>query len=112
MNDMSNTHALAAALNNLEAGDEALQAIARLQASDLLKIDAAILSALDHTWKKAGFVTAGVLIAAPDEYEDLPEAFYAQRIRVLGDASRIEVKGDIDALKSCEIRFPTAKGVK
>ena len=90
---------------------EARDAIARLDERDLLKIDQAILSSLGWEWKKAGFITAGVMIAAPDEYEDLPEMFYASRIRVLAEASRIETKGDARALKTFEIRLAPATGV-
>ena len=89
---------------------EARDAIARLGEHDLLKIDRAILSSLGREWKKAGFITAGVMIAAPDEYEDLPEMFYASRIRVLAEASRIETKGDARALKTFEIRLAPATG--
>ena len=50
------------------------------------------------------------MIAAPDEYEDLPEMFYASRIRALAEASRIETKGDARALKTFEIRLAPATG--
>ena len=103
---MSNKSSLQAALESVELGQDAQEAIARLQERDLAQIDQSILSALGSGWKKAGFVTAGVMIAAPDEYEDLPEAFYALRIRALAQAGRIEVKGDLDTLKTCEIRLP------
>ena len=86
-------------------------AIARLGEHDLQNIDRAILSSLGRDWKKAGFITAGVMIAAPDEYEDLPEMFYASRIRALAEASRIETKGDALALKTFEIRLAPAKDV-
>lgn len=102
---MLNNDALAAALAGMDDSQEGREAIERLQEQDLVKIDQAILASLDRSWKKAGFVTAGVLIAAPDEYEDIPEAFYALRIRALADGSRIEVKGDLDVLKTCEIRL-------
>ena len=107
---MLNKDGLAAALAGMGDDQEGREAIERLQEKDLLKIDQAILLALDRTWKNAGFVTAGVLIAAPDEYEDIPEAFYALRIRSLADDSRIEVKGDLEVLKTCEIRLSSAPG--
>ncbi|MBD9370032.1 DUF3658 domain-containing protein [Xanthomonas sp. XNM01] len=103
---MPNTAALQAALQGMELEQDAQDAIARLQDSDLEQIDQAILSALGRDWKKAGFITAGVMIAAPDEHEELPEAFYALRIRALAQAGRIEVNGDLDALKTCDIRLP------
>ncbi len=109
---MPNTSALQAALENVELARDAQEAIARLQERDLVRIDQAILSALDRRWKKAGFITAGVMIAAPDEYEDLPEALYALRVRALAQAARIEVNGDLDALKTCEIRLPAREDAR
>ncbi len=103
---MPNTAALQAALQGLELEQDAQEAIERLQDSDLERIDQAILSALGRDWKKTGFITAGVMIAAPDEYEELPEAFYVLRLRALAQAGRIEVNGDLDALKTSEIRLP------
>ncbi|WP_282278458.1 DUF3658 domain-containing protein [Stenotrophomonas sp. PS02297] len=110
MSAMFDKEGLAAALAGMDDSQEAREAIERLQEPDLVKIDGLILSSLDRAWKKAGFVTAGVLIAAPDEYEDIPEAYYASRIRALAHASRIEVKGDLEVLKTCEIRLSTASG--
>ena len=102
--------ALGATMDNAALDQEARDAIARLDENDFLQIDRAILSSLSRDWKKAGFITAGVMIAAPDEYEDLPEMFYASRIRVLAEASRIETKGDARALKTFEIRLAPATG--
>ena len=102
--------ALGAMMNDVGFDKEALDAIARLGEHDLLRIDQMILSSLSRDWKKAGFITAGVMIAAPDEYEDLPEMFYASRIRMLAEASRIETKGDVHVLKIFEIRLPPVTG--
>ena len=102
--------ALGATMDNAALDQEARDAIARLDENDFLQIDRAILSSLSRDWKKAGFITAGVMIAAPDEYEDLPEMFYASRIRALAEASRIETKGDALALKTFEIRLPPDTG--
>lgn len=107
---MFNKDGLAAALAGMDDSPEAREVIERLQEQDVAKIDQLILSSLDRTWKKAGFVTAGVLIAAPDEYEEISEAFYALRIRALAEASRIEVQGDLEELKTCQIRLSSASG--
>jgi len=101
--------ALASALAGMEDNEEGRAAIARLTEADLAQIDQAILASLDRTWKKAGFVTTGVLLAAPDAYEEIPEVFYALRIRALADAARIEVKGNLEALKTAEIRLPAGQ---
>lgn len=98
--------ALAALMNSLEPGDEGREAIEGLGEHDIERIDQLLLAALDGSWKKAGFVTAGVLIAAPDEYEEVPESFYALRLEALAAAGRIQLKGQPFALKSSEIRLP------
>ena len=102
---MSNKSALQMALESVEMGQEAQDAIARLQAEDLEQIDQSILAALDRGWKQAGLIAAGVMICAPDEYEEIPEAFYIARMRTLAQTARIEVKGDLETLKSSEVRL-------
>ncbi len=98
--------AMEAAMDDASLDQDGRDAIARLGDHDVVRIDRAILSALGREWKKAGFITAGVMISAPDEYEEVPEMFYALRIRALAQASRIEGKGDPLALKTFEIRLP------
>jgi hypothetical protein len=105
MSTMPNKSALQAALESVEMGPEAQEAIANLQAKDLLQIDQLILSALDQSWKKAGLIAAGIMLSAPDEYEELPEAFYVQRMAALAQSAKIEVKGELGSLKTCEIRL-------
>ena len=102
---MSNKSALQMALESVEMSQEAQDAIARLTGEDLEQIDQSILAALDSRWKQAGLIAAGVMISAPDEYEEIPEAFYILRMRTLAQAGRIEVKGDLDTLKSSEVRL-------
>lgn len=110
MTGFMDTIALEAAIEHLDLEQEARDAIARLDDGDLEQIDQAILSALDHSWKKAGFIASGVMIAAPDEHEELPEVLYAIRIRALVQAARIEGKGDPQVLKTFEIRLPSDPG--
>ncbi|VXC15616.1 conserved hypothetical protein [Luteimonas sp. 9C] len=97
--------ALEAALADLDLEQEQRDAVATLDDRDLMQIDQAILSALDRSWQKAGFIASGVMIAAPDAYEELPEVVYELRIRALAQAGRIEGKGDPQVLKTYEIRL-------
>lgn len=97
--------ALEAALADLDLEQEQRDAVATLDDRDLMQIDQAILSALDRSWQKAGFIASGVMIAAPDAYEELPEVVYVLRIRALAQAGRIEGKGDPQVLKTYEIRL-------
>lgn len=102
---MTNKSPLQAALESVEMSPEAQEAIDGLQERDLARIDALILAALDVEWKKAGLIAAGVMLSAPDEYEELPEAFYVQRMAALVVASRVELQGELSALKTCQIRL-------
>jgi len=106
MTDFMDTIALEAAIEHLDLEQEQRDAIAQLDDGDLEQIDQAILSALDSSWKKAGFIASGVMIAAPDEHEELPEVLYTIRIRALVQAGRIEGKGDPQVFKTFEIRLP------
>ncbi len=101
--------ALDAAIAGIALEPEEHDAITRLEDQDLALIDRAILSSLDRNWKSAGFIAAGVMIAAPDEHEDVPELVYALRIRALAEASQIEARGDLNALKASEIRLPATQ---
>ncbi len=107
---MVNKDALAAALAGMEDNEEARAAIARLGERDIGRIDKAILSKLGSEWKKVGLVTTGVLIAAPDEYEEIPEAFYASRILALASEGRIEAQGNLEDPKAGEIRLASKPG--
>lgn len=102
---MTHKSPLQAALESAELSAEAQQAVADLQAHDLAQIDQAILAALDGSWKKAGLIATGVMLAAPDEYEELPEAFYIQRIAALAQAGRIQLQGSLESAKTCDIRL-------
>ncbi|WP_101926098.1 MULTISPECIES: DUF3658 domain-containing protein [Luteimonas] len=100
--------ALDRAMEDMTLEQAERDAVARLDDGDLEQIDRAILSALDDRWQKAGFIASGVMIAAPDEHEELPEVLYAERIRALVQAARLEGKGDPSVLKTFEIRLPQA----
>lgn len=98
--------ALEAVLDGVTLEPESREAVDALDEADIARIDAAILKALGREWKKAGFIASGVMIAAPDEHEDLPEAVYTYRIRALVQAKEIEAQGDPAAMKTFEIRLP------
>lgn len=103
---MTNKSALQAALESVEMGPEAQEAIANLQPQDLEQIDSLLLGALDGSWKQAGLIAAGIMLSAPDEFEELPEAFYVQRMGVLAQSGQVELKGELASLKTCQIRLP------
>ena len=98
-----------AAMEGGALDQEARDAIARLGEHDLQKIDQAILSSLGREWKKAGFITAGVMIAAPDEYEDLPESEAGYRIAVAG-LHRRHVRGFARRARAVAGQPPRAAG--
>lgn len=102
-------NALTSVLGVMDIEQDARDAIAALEDADLRTIDQAILSALSHSWQKAGFIASGVMIAAPDEYEELPEVLYELRIRGLALSKRIESKGDPQMMKTFEIRLPAGQ---
>lgn len=91
----------------LDGSTTQLQAeiVANLTESDIETLDGLLIANIDDVWLKTAFVIGGVMLKVPDEYEEVPEAFYAERLSVLKDKGLIVVKGDLSKMKDCEIQL-------
>jgi hypothetical protein len=85
---------------------EELQAVAALTPDDLGAIDLALLAASDSNWRKVAFVVGTAMDAYPHLYHDVPDVFYAQRVRALVSAGQLEAQGNLHRMRFSEIRLP------
>ena len=85
---------------------EDLQAVAALTPADLTAIDQALLAASHANWRKVAFVVNVAMDAYPNLYLDLPDVFYAQRIRALVAAGQLEAQGNLHRMRFSEVRLP------
>jgi hypothetical protein len=84
---------------------EDLQAIAALTPDDLGAIDRALFSACYTNWRKVALVVGTAMDAYPDSYHDVPDVFYAQRVRALVSAGQLEAQGNLHRMRFSEVRL-------
>ena len=84
---------------------EDLEAVAALTSADLRAIDQALLAASHTNWRKVAFVVGVAMDAYPDLYLDVPDVFYAQRIRALVTAGQLEAQGNLHRMRFSEVRL-------
>jgi hypothetical protein len=79
---------------------------AALSAERLAEIDAALLRAASHRWRKLSRVVATAMYDLPVRIDGVPDVFYAQRVEVLVQAGRLEAFGDLRRMRYSEVRLP------
>ena len=80
-------------------------AISALTPLDVEAIDQAILSHCQHQWRKVALVVAMTYLAYRDRYPDIPDLYYAMRVRELVADGPIEAQGDLRRMRSSEVRL-------
>src|SRR5690348_3951255 len=84
----------------------ALELIAGLGPEQIQAIDAAILDAASHSWRKAAFVVGTVMGKLPGHVQGIPDLFYAQRVAALVSQGRLESQGNLSSMRYSEVRIP------
>lgn len=90
-----------------EFGAEDRIAISALTPLDVEAIDQAILSHCEAQWRKVAYVVVMAMNAHPDTYLDIPDAYYATRVRELVAEGLIEAQGDLRRIRFSEVRLGT-----
>ncbi len=86
--------------------DEAKSKVALLTNRQLEEIDAALLANANKKWCKVAKLVAVSMEAIPNVVPGIPDIFYAQRIRKLVTAGKLESQGDIRSMRYSEVRLP------
>ncbi|AJQ84365.1 DUF3658 domain-containing protein [Xanthomonas oryzae pv. oryzae] len=84
---------------------EELEAAASLTSDDIQAIDCALIAASRASWSKVALVVSVAMDAYPDAYCDIPDIFYAQRIRYLVSAGHLEASGNLNRMRFSEVRL-------
>ena len=88
-----------------EPGPDDQLAISALTPLDVKAIDQAILSHCDHQWRKVAYVVVMAMNAFPDTYPDVPDIYYAMRVRELVAHGLIEARGNLRRMRFSEVRL-------
>jgi Protein of unknown function len=84
---------------------EELAAVAALSADDLGAIDRSLLAASHPSWRKVALVVGLAMDAYPDLYHDIPDVFYAERVRALVSSGQLEAQGNLHRMRFSEVRL-------
>ena len=87
--------------------EEELRRVAALTAREVAHVDDAILRHITGQWRKVAMIV-GSAMADPGLVPGLPDAFFAERLRLLIASRRLEIRGDPSRMRFSEARSPGA----
>lgn len=87
----------------LDADD--LLAVASLRQVDIQAIDHALIGNSHAQWRKVAYVIGMAMDAYPDRFHDIPDIFYAQRVKALISQGTFEAQGNLSRMRVSEIRL-------
>ena len=88
-----------------ELSDHERELVARLTTEDLAAIDEALLHRAAQHWRKVAALVANALEEMEHRLPDLPDVYYAQRVRQLVEAGVLESQGNLARMRSSEVRL-------
>lgn len=94
-----------------ELDAEEQQRIAELTADQLRAIDDALLDLAHIEWRKVAYVVAFAMTNA-DRVREVPDIYYAQRVRALVEDGKLEAQGFLDRMRYSEVRLPADPGLQ
>ena len=83
-----------------------------LKPAELQRIDTVLLSHTTDRRKKVAMVVVETMRELSGEFPNLPDVFYAQRIKSLAKSGMIESAGNLDRMRFSEIRLAGPKTVQ
>ncbi len=87
----------------LDADEQA--AVDRLDAAQIQQIDDALLSDCVRSARKVARIVGIAWMQLRDELVDVPVGFYAQRVKVIVAAGKLESRGKLDHMRFSEVRL-------
>jgi hypothetical protein len=82
------------------------EAADRLTAAQIQRIDDALLSDCARSARKVARIVGSAWMQLRDELPDVPAGFYAQRVKVMVEADKLESRGNLDHMGFSEVRLP------
>lgn len=93
---------------NEPSTSEGTQALS-LTAADLQRIDECLLSNTSLEWQKVARVIGSTMAVLGPQFPNVPDVFYAERIRHLVEAGAMEAVGDLNRIRYSEVRLAGIK---
>jgi hypothetical protein len=80
--------------------------VSKLRQEDLQEIDRVLLSQAGPGWRKVARIVSGAIGELSARLPDVPDVYYAQRVRNLVAAGRLESQGNLLFMRYSEVRLP------
>jgi len=90
--------------------NESQRAVANSLTEDTLhKIDCALLANVAKVPRKVARVVGSTMSNPEIRVSGLPDLFYAERVRLLVESGKLESKGNLYAMRYCEVWLPESR---
>ena len=80
--------------------------VSRLKQEDLWEIDRVLLAHSATTWQKLGRIVGMTIGELSERFPDIPDIYYAQRLRRLVAVGELESQGNLEYMRYSEVRLP------
>jgi hypothetical protein len=91
---------------DLTLSSEKNERVSRLTPAGVARIDNWLLSFAIHKGRKVAFLVMSAMQQLQSYIPDVPDAFYILRVQKLIEEGRLELDGNIDFWRDCEVRLP------
>ena len=89
-----------------EMTSEQRNRVSSLAAQEISDIDGALRSAVSTSWRKmARVIGSAMMEPRVSHIKQVPDLYYAERLRKLVESGEIEALGDTYSMRYCEVRF-------
>lgn len=82
--------------------------VSALTSDDLVWIDNQLLSQASDRRRKVAAIVGFAMNDALKKYPNVPDIFYAQRVKKLVESGALESFGNLDCMRFSEVRIPEA----
>lgn len=86
--------------------DEQQDRVNRLTAEELQRIDDSLMADAAPQWRKVARIVGTALIANRDTIRNVPDIFYASRVRKLVEEGRLISQGNLEYMRFSEVKLP------
>ena len=86
--------------------DEQQERVNRLTAEELQTIDDSLMADASAQWRKVARIVGSALIANRDSIKNVPDIFYASRVRKLVEEGRLKSEGNLEFMRFSEVKLP------
>ena len=83
--------------------------VSKLTQEDLWDIDRELLSQSARSWRKVARIVGDTIGKLSTRIPDVPDVYYAQRVRHLVEIGKLESQGDLHYMRFSEVRLPAHK---